>query len=427
MLAIICTSLVSVVDVQVAGFIGPSAQAAVGLSEQLLFKFTIFLLSIATGTTAIVSRAWGGNNNDDAVYATGQSLSFSLLLGIILTIAATAGAHFIVPLLANSPDVISQADMYLTIYALYLVPFSVVCISNAAFRAIGNARATLAIVFIELVINVAGDYLTVVGNWPVPGLGIRGIAGSSIVGALVAASLTLYLISRSPLRASLTKMLPISIDALKRVLSVGLPSAFHGLSWSTSIFVVFFLLKGVENPTAALAAWTIGMRIESLIEIPLVALRMAVGPIVGQCLGAKNPDRAVRGCWWVASIGVILMALTAGALFLLAQPVAHIFSRDPKTIACTVSYLSIGAWALPARALDSVLIGALHGAGDTRGPMWIFVFTNWIVRLPLAWWLCFVVGWGSAGVWLAITVSAILGAGLIVGRFFTGSWKMQRV
>jgi putative MATE family efflux protein len=426
-LAIACTSLVSIVDVHVAGFLGSSVQAAVGLAEQLLSLFTMFLLSISVGTTAIVSRARGENDYDGADYTVGQSLSFSICIGIFLAIAATITAHGIFPVLAKSPDVISQSDFYFTIYALYLVPFSVVCISNAAFRAIGNARVTLIIVFTELIINIAGDYLTVLGNWPVPGLGIKGIAASSIAGALVAASLTLYFISRSPLKNSVSKMFPLSFVALRRISRVGIPSAIHGLSWSTSMLVVFFILKFVEHPTAALASWTIGMRIACIIDIPLIALRMTVAPMIGQCLGARDAKRAIRTSWSVALIAVIFTVITSCSLFLLAQPLAQIFTRDPKTVEYTVSFLNICALTLPFHAVDSVLMGALQGAGDTRGPMWIFIFTNWIVRLPLAWWLSSINNWNPVGVWLAIAVSAITGACMIVYRFTKNKWLTQTV
>ena len=118
-------------------------QAAVGLAEHIIFLFMVFIVSVGVGTTAIVSRAWGEKDRAAANYATGQSLSFSIALGTLLTVAATMTAHYLVPFFAQSADVISLTDNYLTAYALYLVPFSIVCIANAAFRAIGNARITL--------------------------------------------------------------------------------------------------------------------------------------------------------------------------------------------------------------------------------------------------------------------------------------------
>lgn len=422
MITTIGASLVGMADVQVAGFLGPSVQAAVGVSEQLIFIFSVFAMAIAVGTTAIVSRAIGQGSQDEATFITGQSLAFSVTGGFVLCLIALACAHFLLPFFTPSAEVQNTGALYLSVYALYLIPFSLVAISNAAFRAIGDAKTPLYVVTTEVIINIAGDYLTVLGNWPVPGLGVRGIAGSAIVGAFVGAALALYRISRSPLAPALKKAIPLKIDSVNRLLRLGIPAAFHRLGWAASTLVVFFILRGLADPTAALASWTIGMRVEALLFMPLMALSLAVGSIVGQNLGAQEIGRARKAGWHVTGIGVVMMLVAGTLLFVLADPIAQLMTRDPTTIQYTADYLRINALAEPLLAVNMVLGGALQGAGDTRFPMWVSLFTNWIVRLPVAYVLAQLMHMGPSGVWWAMTGSVCLGALIIAARFQSGGW-----
>lgn len=423
----VATSICGMVDVQVSGTIGSSAQAAVGLAEQVIFLFMLFIMSLGIGTTAIVSRAYGERDEAQADYMAGQSLTLSVLSGIVLTVLALMTARYLVPLFTKSPDVVAQGDLYLSVFALYMVPFSMVCIVNASFRAIGNARIPLLIVLTEVIVNILGDYLTVIGNWPVPHLGIRGIAYSAVAGAVLAAIVAIIFIARSPLKRCTTMLLPVSLTAIQRVLKLGIPSAFQRISWAASVFVLFFILSRVPDPTPALASWTIGMRVEALLFMPLMALSLAVSSIVGQNLGAKEIGRAFKAGWHVTWIGVAMMLILGTAMYIFATELAQFMSHDSQTIVYTSSYLRINAYCEPFLAINMILSGALQGAGDTRVPMWASVFGNWVVRLPLAWFLAIYLGWGPSGAWWAMTTSILVSTAIVAVRFQTGGWVHQRV
>lgn len=428
LVAAIATSTVSLVDVQMAGRLGAASQAAVGLSEQIIFIFQIFILSVGVGTTAIVSRAVGERNQSAANQATAQSLSLSILIGVALMALASCAAHFVIPIFSNDSEMNSLCNLYLGIFALHLVPFSLLCVANAAFRAIGNARVALVIVCIEAVISIIGDYLTVVCGWPVVGLGVRGIAASSVAGALIAAVLAIVFVHHSQLRGSLKQMVPISPEVINRIMRIGFPAALQRLSWALSVCGLFFTLSNVAHPTAALAAWTIGMRIEGLLFMPEMALSLAVSSIVGQNLGANRIDRAYRAGWAVTGIAVLLMGAVSVAVFLCARDLAVMMSaNDPATIHATTSYLQINAVGAIFQAVNSVLSGALQGAGDTKTTMWISVISHWIIRLPLAWILSICMGMGANGAWISMASSATLSAIAVVIRFQTGGWANRKV
>ena len=428
LVATIASSVVALVNVQVAGRLGAASQAAVGVAEQLLFIFQVFLMSIGVGTTAVVSRAYGRKDFVEADNVTAQSLTLSILVGLVLSLVSVFAAYFIVPLLNHEADVIAQSNFYLTVYSLYLVPYSLVCISNAAFRAIGNARIPLVVICVEVGINITGDYLTVFYNWPVAGLGVGGIAASAVAGAFCAALVSVSFLRGSQLSNSLKQLFPLCASTIKRITKIGVPSALQRLSWALSVFGLFFILSSVADPVAALAAWTIGLRIEGLLFMPEMALSIAVGSIVGQNLGANRADRAFRAGWTMCSIAVCMIGSLAVGVFLFARELATLMSaNDPATVECTTRYLQINAVGAVSQAVNAVISGALQGAGDTRATMWISIVSNWVIRLPLAWLLAVSLKMGADGAWIAMSTSATLSAIAVVVRFHSGAWVHRKI
>ncbi len=427
MLTTVAGSITSMVDIQVAGLLGSTAQAAVGLSEQILFLFMIFVLSVGVGTTAIVSRGYGAGDLSDTIDGTAQSISLAVIMGLGLAAVAFAVSQFVLPIFSSSSAMLDLGRLYLSIFASFLLPFSLLSIVNAAFRAIGDAKTPLAVVLVSTGICIAGDYLTVVGNWPVPGLGIRGIAFSALAGNTVATGLALWRLSRSPLKDSFNRLWPLSPAMMRRVVHIGIPSALHRLNWSAAVFALFFILARLSHPVQAIASWTVGIRIESIVFMPLMALSMAVSSIVGQNVGARQIRRAYEAGWRTTWAGVVLMVVLGTALFAGADPLARLMSHDATAIEYTIGYLRINALSEPFLALAMVLSGALQGAGDTRTPMWISVLCNWLVRLPLAWLLALTFGLGANGCWIAMALGVTCFGLLVSWRFASGDWIKVRV
>lgn len=427
MITTVLSSLIGMADLHVAGFLGAPSQAAVGVSEQIIFLFLIFIMSTGVGTQALVSRATGARDENEAQLVAGQSLAFAIALGLVLLCLSTFAARPILGLFTSAEEVLELSTRYLSIYGLYLIPFSVMNIVNASFRAIGDARTPLTIMLIVTVLNIAGDYLTVLMGFPVKGLAISGIAWSGVIAASFGAVLAILQLMRSPLRPALKKAWPPEKNSLGRILNIGIPSAFQRLAWGLSTFVVFFILSRCPEPTPALAAWTIGMRIEGLLFMPLMALGLGVASIVGQNLGAKQPERAVKAGWQVSIFGVGLMVVLGAMLYFFASQLSAVMTRDPSTIAYTSSYIKFNAMASPLLALGMILSSALQGAGDTRTPMWITYFTNWVLRLPLAWALAINSSMGPTGVWIAMGASSSI-MGVITALYFNSKkWLSLRI
>ncbi|MBI2810190.1 MAG: hypothetical protein HYX67_05100, partial [Candidatus Melainabacteria bacterium] len=143
MLTTICSSLVGLTDVKVAGMLGPVQQAAVGISEQVLFLYMIFIMATGVGTTALVSRAAGAGDHPEVIKVTAQSITLSVLVGLLLTFLSLIFAKFGVSFFSKAPDVVAQSTTYLVVYSFYLIPFSMTAIINSAFRALGDTKTPL--------------------------------------------------------------------------------------------------------------------------------------------------------------------------------------------------------------------------------------------------------------------------------------------
>jgi len=193
------------------------------------------------------------------------------------------------------------------------------------------------------------------------------------------------------------------------------------------VFILFFILSRCAYPVQAIASWTIGIRVESILFMPLMALSMAVSSIVGQNLGARQDRRAFTAGWHVSWIGVVLMVVLGVFLFLGAGSLAQLMSHDPKTIEFTTNYLRINALAEPFLALGMILSGALQGAGDTRSPMWISITCHWVIRVPLLWLLALKMGYGPTGAWITMAISIIIMGLLMAWRYQSGTWLKVRV
>ena len=215
---------------------------------------------------------------------------------------------------------------------------------------------------------------------------------------------------------------------LRQIVRIGWPAALLQVAWNAGSIVLYNILGRLgEASITALAAIANGLRIEGMIFLPAFALHMAASVLIGQNLGAGNPERAERMGWRLAATGVVLMSLMAVAIFIRAEAFAALVAQDPAVVAETARYLRYNMLAQPFIALSLALGGGLQGAGDTRGTMGVIVTAMWLIRLPLAWLLALFLGFGAAGVWAAMVASMTFQGVFMARRFHGGRWKQLKL
>jgi putative MATE family efflux protein len=424
LLIMIFDFFVGFTDVYVAGFISPEVQAAVGFVSLLYFFVIIIANAISIGTVALVSRAIGGGDFGRALEVARQSLLFGGMVAVLLSLAGLILYRQIVAAAGFPPEIRAIAETFLRIFAIALGANYLLLISNALFRASGDVKKPLVTMFFVMVANVIGDFGLVFGFWVIPPLGYPGIAIATAVSVVLGMVINLALLSRTRWRAIYQRAWGFLPGTIRQIVRLGWPAAMLQIAWNAGTIILYNILGRLgEASITALAAIANGLRIEAMIFLPAFALNMTASVLIGQNLGAGNPDRAERMGWRIAAVGIVVLSLMAVVVFFRAGDFAALVARDPAVLKETTRYLRYNMIGQPFIALSLSLGGSLQGAGDTRGTMWVIVIAMWLIRLPLAWILALSLGLGAAGVWTAMVVSMTCQGLLMARRFHGGRWK----
>jgi len=420
--------MVGIVDVYVAGLISPKVQAAVGYVSQLSFLTIIIANAISIGSLALVARAVGAGEYAKAVEVAKQSLMFGGIMAIALTVPGIVFYKEIVAIIGFPPEISEMAGNFLRIFAVALGSNYLLIISNALFRSCGEVKKPLLTMTVVSITNIALNFFLVFGSSMFPPLGYIGIAVASAIAVTVGTIINLTFFKFGSWSSLYKPPWRLSAGIIGKMFSISWPAALLQIAWNAGSIVLYNILSRLGYASiTALAAITSGFRIEGIIFLPAFALNMAASVLIGQNLGAGNPERAEKVGWKIGMTGVVLMSLMALVIFVLAERIASAFSGDPAVIAETVRYLRFNMVSEPFMALSVVLGGGLQGAGDTKGTMWVVGTAMWIIRLPLAYLLALVFGYGATGVWIAMIVSMYIQGILMARRFSSGKWKELKV
>jgi MATE family multidrug resistance protein len=419
--------LVGLADIYVAGFIGPEIQAIVGFVGELYFFIIIVANAISIGTVAIVSRAVGAGRFRDALSSARQSMLFGAACAVALTLAGLLLKNSIISIAGFSGHTRQIALDFFMVYVLALAPNYIVIISNAIFRAGGEVRLTLIAMFFVSVINIALNFLFVFGLFSFEGFGYRGIALATATAMTTGMLICFYLFRQSRWKEIFSGKWGVSSDLVKRIFLISWPAALIFVSWNSGNIILYNILSRLkEGSITAMASLTNGLRIEAIIYMPVFALNMAASVLTGQNLGAGAPERAEKLGWKIAFSGVVFVSLIALPIFIWAGAISSPIAKNELVLAETVRYLRITMVSEPFMAISVVLGGCLMGAGDTKGAMFAIIATLWVIRMPLAYLLAVVFGYGAVGVWLAMITSMFFQGIAMTYRFKSGYWKILR-
>ncbi|MCS6860801.1 MAG: MATE family efflux transporter [Abditibacteriales bacterium] len=405
---------------------GTTAQAAVGTSGQFMFMVASAVMAVTTGSTALVARFTGARDVEQASQAAKQSIVLGLIGSLLLVLLLFATMHPALVLLGLKPDVRQVGISYLTILTVFL-PFGIMLfIGTAIFRGLGNMWTPLWISGTVDVLNIVLDYMLIYGLGPLPRLGVNGAALAASLSRVVGACLCFWFLRRTAVWRHPSPWRP-QWDWFRRILNIGIPAAFHDVLSALARFAFVRILAMTPQATAAIAASVIGIRIESWAFMPAFAFSMAATTIVGQNLGARQPERAQQAGWHCAAQCAALLTLVALPLVLLPGMLMRIFSTEPAVIHLGIGYLIWNGLAEPLIGVGMVLTGALRGAGDTAYPLWISMVAMWGIRVGGGVVFCLLLGYGAHAAWPVMFFSMLVYTALVALRFQSGKWKSLRV
>ena len=428
MLVMFFNFLVGLTDVYVAGFLGPEIQAVVGFVSQLYFFIIIVANAISIGTVAMLSRAVGAGNFEDALASARQSLLFGVICALALTLGSLLLHEQIISLAGFPWKTREIAIAFFVIFAFALAPNYIVILSTAVFRSGGEVRLMLLAMSLVSSVNIALNFLLVFGLFSFKGVGYKGIALSTASAMFFGMLVCVFLFRKSRWKNIFAGPWSLSAGVVRKLFLLSWPAALVQISWNAAYIALYNILSHLrEDRITAMAALTNGLRIEAIIYLPVFALNMAASVLTGQNLGAGVPDRAEKIGWKISISGVAFVSLLVMPIFLWAAVISSPVARDPRVLAETTRYLRITMLSEPFMALSVILGGCLQGAGDTKGAMLVIVAALWLVRLPLAYILAVVAGYGAPGVWTAMVASMCFQGVIMTLRFRKGNWKKVKL
>jgi putative MATE family efflux protein len=425
-LEMLMESLFAIVNVFWVTRLGANAVATVGITESMLSLVFAVAMGVSMATTAMVARRTGEKDPRGASAAAVQAIVLGIGLAILMGMPGYWLAPRLLEWMGAPPDLVATGRQY-TAYVLGgSVGVMLLFLNNAIFRGAGDASVAMRVLWTANLVNMALDPLLIFGWGPFPAMGVTGAGVATVIGRSSGVLYQFWILFRGGSRIRLDlrdlRIEPRVIFTLARVSFTGvLQFAIAHTSW------VLLVRMMSSFGSAAVAGYTIGIRIFIFAILPSWGLSGAAATMVGQNLGAGRPDRAQRSVYITGAWNMVFLAAVAALFIAVPERLVALFTADPAVTPVAVDCLRIIAYGNLAYAFGMVLVQAFNGAGDTVTPTVINLFGFWLMEIPLAWALAWPAGWGMRGIFAAIPISELAITLMGLAMFMRGGWEKRRI
>jgi putative MATE family efflux protein len=402
------------------GSLGASAVASVTTGHRIFFALQAILMAVSAGTTAMVARSWGAKDYEEAARVTSVSLWIGNCVAIGLTIPCFLFAEEIAGVFGLDKETTRQAGEFIRYLSVFNIAFAINMVLSAALRAAGDTKTPLWIGVLTNIINVLLVYVLVFGKFGMPAYGVPGAALANGISFLVAAGILVLLWYGGKLKVAVGGRGSLTQRRVRQLVDIGYPAGLEQLVFQAG-FIAFLWLVAFYG-TAPFAAYGIGVQILSLSFVVGFGFSIAGATLVGQHLGAGDPDGATQQGWKATGYAIASMMALSFVIFIFAEPIARFLIDDDEVVRLTVIFIYILGIAQPLMAIEFSLGGCLRGAGDTRFPLVTTMAGLIGVRVGLAAVFAFL---GLSVVWIfaALIGDYIVKAAMLVIRFRSGKWR----
>jgi putative MATE family efflux protein len=408
------------------GRLGANAVATVGLTESMLSLVFSVAMGLSLSTTAMVARRIGEKDPEGAAVAGVQAIALGLFVSLAVGVPCFLFAPNLLRWMGASPEIVATGSDYTKICLGGSFAVLLLFLNNAIFRGAGDAAIAMRLLWVSNIINLILDPCLIFGWGPFPRLGVTGAALATLTGRSIGVLYQFHRLLRGTERIRILRtQVRISLNVLLRLIRVSLTGilqfAIAHTSWIGLVRIVSIF------GAAALAGYTIAIRIVIFVILPSWGLSNAAATLVGQNLGAGHPERAEEAVWRTGLYNVIFLGAVGLVFIFFPEPIVRLFTQDPAVVPLGAACLRIVSYGNLGYAYFMVMMQAFNGAGDTITPTIVNFFGFWLFEIPLAYWLAIPMHMRSNGTFAAIAIAESSMAAVSAVLFKQGRWKKKKI
>ena len=397
----IFNTLFNVVDTYYGGRISTAALAAMGLTFPVFFIILAMGMGMGTGTTALISQSLGAGQNEEADKIGYQAVTFSVINSVLLMIAGLATAPFLFRILGATNNYLDISVKYMDTILYGTVFFLINSILNSLLTARGDTRTYRNYLIVGFFLNLILDPWFIYGGLGFPALGIRGIGFSTVLiqffGAIYMITITRKLNVFQ--NAHLRDFIP-DRKYFSALFGQGFPASLNMLTVALGIFVITWFASKFGKE--AVAAYGIATRIEQIALLPTIGLNIAALTLAAQNMGANRPERVYESWKLNLQYGLGIISFGTLAVLLFARQLMQAFTADVQVIEIGIEYLQIAALFFFAYIFLNMSVSTLQGMKKPLYAIFVGVYRQILMPLPLFLFLAVFLHWGTKGIWWGI-------------------------
>lgn len=420
-------SVFAVVDMFFVGKLGPGALATVGLTEAVVTLVYSAGIGLSMAATAMVARRIGEKNQEAANHAAVQALIISLVITVFISVLGFIYAPHILQFMGAAPEVVRDGTPFARIMLGGSVVIILLFLINGIFRGAGDAAMAMRSLWIASGLNIILCPVLIYGLGAWEGFGLKGAAIATTIGRGAGVIYQCYHLfkGKGEIRIRLNQFVP-DWKVIRGLLDIAWPATFQFIIASGS-WIILTRLVAETGGTDASAGYQVAIRNVVFFILPAWGLSNAAATLVGQNLGAGQPERAEKSVLLTARYNVYFMALVTLLFTVFPGPIIRIFTQEAEVVRTGIDALRIIGTGYIFYGIGMVMMQAFNGAGDTRTPTWINFVGFWCFQIPLAYILSGVFRLGTEGVFIAIPAAETAIALACYYFFRKGKWKTVQV
>jgi len=426
-LEMIMESLFGVVNVFFVAGLGSDAVSAVGMTESILTILFTIAIGLSMATTATVARRIGEKDVAGARQSAVQAIGAGVAVSIVLGVLGAKFAPWLLGKLGAWPSLLQVGTAYTTLLLGGSGTIVLLFLMNAVFRGAGDAAIAMRVLWLANLVNIFLVPCLVVGWGPFPKMGLTGAALGTTIGRGVGVLYQFWSLFRGGGRVVLRRkdIRRLQVKPMVNLMRISLPAMFQYAIATASWLGLVRIISTYGS--AALAGYTIGIRILIFALLPSWGMSNAAATLVGQNLGAKQPQRAETSVWRTGFYNMIFLGAIGVIFVVFAEPIVRLFTHDPQVVPLAASCLRIISYGNIGYAYGMVMLQAFNGAGDTITPTIVNFFGFWLLEIPLAWFLAIPMRMQAKGAYFSIVVAEAAIAAVSIVLFKRGYWKNQQI